>query len=52
MKSAADLVQEHLRYMTTDLTKWRALFNENLALECSSFPTIFPSSAICVRAYS
>src|SRR5580704_1788717 len=33
MKSAADLVQEHLLYMTTDLTKWRALFNENAIWE-------------------
>ena len=33
MKSAADLVQEHLRYMTTDLTQWRALYNENAVWE-------------------
>ena len=33
MKSAADLVQEHLLYMTTDLTQWRALYNENAVWE-------------------
>jgi uncharacterized protein len=39
MKSAADLVQEHLRYMTTDLTKWRALFNENAIWEFTFAPS-------------
>ena len=33
MKSAADLVQEHLLYMTTDLTVWRALYDENAVWE-------------------
>ena len=33
MKSAADLVQEHLLYMTTNLTQWRALYNENAVWE-------------------
>ena len=33
MKSAADLVQEHLLYMTTDLTQWRALYDENAVWE-------------------
>ena len=33
MKSAADLVQEHLLYMTTDLTQWGALYNENAVWE-------------------
>jgi ketosteroid isomerase-like protein len=39
MKSAADLVQEHLLYMTTDLTKWRALFNENAIWEFAYGPS-------------
>jgi ketosteroid isomerase-like protein len=39
MKSAADLVQEYLRYMTTDLTKWRALFNENAIWEFAFAPS-------------
>jgi ketosteroid isomerase-like protein len=33
MKSAVDLVQEHLLYMTTNLTQWRALYNENAVWE-------------------
>ena len=33
MKSAADLVQEHLLYMTTNLTQWRALYDENAVWE-------------------
>jgi uncharacterized protein len=39
MKSAADLVQEHLHYMTTDLTKWRTLFNENAIWEFAYGPS-------------
>lgn len=39
MKSAADLVQEHLLYMTTDLPKWRALFNENAVWEFAYAPS-------------
>ena len=39
MKSAADLVQEHLLYMTTDLAKWRALFNENAVWEFAFAPS-------------
>jgi len=39
IKSAAELVQEHLHYMTTDLTKWRALFNENAIWEFAYGPS-------------
>jgi len=39
MKSAADLVQEHLLYMTTDLTKWRALFDENAIWDFAFAPS-------------
>jgi ketosteroid isomerase-like protein len=39
MKSAADLVKEHLLYMTTDLIKWRALFNENATWEFAFAPS-------------
>ena len=39
MKSAADLVQEHLLYMTTDLTQWRALYNENAVWEFAYAPS-------------
>jgi ketosteroid isomerase-like protein len=33
MKSAADLVQQHLLYMTTDLTQWRGLYDEKAVWE-------------------
>jgi len=39
MKSAADLVQEHLLYMTTDLAKWRALFKETAIWEFAYAPS-------------
>ena len=39
MRSAADLVQEHLLYMTTDLAKWRALFDENAVWEFAFAPS-------------
>jgi uncharacterized protein len=39
MKSAAELVQQHLLYMTTNLTGWRALFNENAIWEFAYGPS-------------